>query len=174
MLHYFAKRNRATLVQDVFRKYLRATGKFWKVAQRCATQGSPDQKVALQKAIRLQLVLIDRKASRFAYLLAGDNTFNWAHPGSIDSINQRLDQGWGEKEEASLLDTNSLYRDIVREVENIKSNWDSKSLEEPILELGNNTKWRHAREEMADRVLELDKQLHPRKGPADEEHDTAP
>jgi hypothetical protein len=159
MLRYFAKRNRAALVQEVFRKYLRAARKFWNVAARCATEGSPDQKVALQKAIRLQLVLIDRRASRFACLQKQD-TFDWTHPGSIDSINERLDKGWGENEEASLLETNSFYRNIVREVEDIKANWDdSKLLEESILELGNNAKWRHAREVMADRVVELDNQL---------------
>jgi hypothetical protein len=157
MLHFFAKGNRAALVQKVFRKYLQVTREFWKAARRCAVKGSPEQKTALRRAIRLQFLLIDRQTSRFAYLLKLD-TFDWAHPGTIDSINQRLDQGWRENEEETLLNSDS-YRDIVREIEDIRSDWDSKSLEHLNDELGENRKWRHAREVVANRVVELSDRL---------------
>jgi hypothetical protein len=158
MLHFFAKGNHAALVQKVFRKYLQVTREFWKAARRCAVKGSPEQKIALRSAIRLQFLLIDRQTSRFAYLLTLD-TFDWAHPGTIDSINQRLDQGWGENEEETLLNSDSSYRHIVREIEDIRSEWDSKSLENLNHDLGKNTKWRHAREVVASRVVELNDRL---------------
>jgi hypothetical protein len=154
MLRHFIRKNRTTVVHAVFRKYLKSTREFWKVAQQCADKGSPDRKHALQKAIKLQLNLIECQAMRFAYLIAQD-TCDWTSLGSISSLNERLDQGWGKNEESDLLEANSLYKDVVREIDDIKSDLDSNALAESIQELEKNVKYRDARQVVADRVQKL-------------------
>jgi hypothetical protein len=159
MLRHFIGKNRTTVVHVVFRKYLKSTREFWKTAQQCADKGSPDRKRVLQRAIRLQLNLIDCQAMRFAHLLAQD-TCDWTSLGSISSLNERLDQGWGKDEEADLIEGNSLYKDLVREIDDIKSDWDSETLAESIQELEKNVKYRDARQVVADRVQKLNDRLH--------------
>jgi hypothetical protein len=158
MTGFFAKSSRATVVQDVFRRYLECTREFWKVAQRSALKGSPAWKLPLQKAFRLQHVLIDRQALRFGYLLAG-NTFDFAGLKSLNDITERLDQRWSEVEEVGLIGSNSFYRDVIQEIKDIQSSWDAKALAEPLQELQKDLKYCDARRALADKVQELDEHL---------------
>lgn len=159
MIRYFTTKTRATLVDEVFRKYLESTREFWKIAQRRAMNKSPDRKPALEKAFRLQEVLIDRQALRFGYLSTGDGLGSTGLK-SLNDITERLDQRWSAIEEAGLIESNSFYSEVVREIGDIQSNWDSKALAEPLQALQKDEKYLDARRALADRVQKLDGQLH--------------
>jgi phenylpropionate dioxygenase-like ring-hydroxylating dioxygenase large terminal subunit len=160
MIRYFNSKTktRATVVHDVFSKYLESTREFWKTTQRRAMKGSRDWNPALQRAFRLQQVLIDRQALRFGYLLAGD-ALDSAGLRSLNDITVRLDQGWSEAEEARLIESNPTYEEVVREIKDIQSNWDPNILAEPLQELQRDEKYHAARRALADKVQELEDQL---------------
>jgi hypothetical protein len=155
VFRHFTKKSRATVVQKAFRAYSKATLEFWKVAQQCAVkEGATNRDVPLQKAIRLQFLLIERQAARFTYLFARD-TFSGDNPISLDSALERLDRGWGNDEEGQLIEGNSSYRDLAREIEDIKSSWNSNALTEPIQRLETDAKYRNARRVVSERVEQL-------------------
>jgi len=146
------------LVDDVFRKYLKSTRGFWRVAQRRAVKQAPNARPLLLKAFRLQLVLIDHQAMRFGYLLEGD-TPDWRAFKTLNSITDRLNKGWSEVEETSLLSRNSFYREIVEEMKTLQSELDSKALGAPLRELQSDANYLDARRSLAERVQVLDDQL---------------
>jgi hypothetical protein len=158
MLRFFTKKSRATMVQEVFRKYVESYRQYLKIAERRAIELAPDRKVAWQNVFRLQHLLKERQALRFEYLFGRDK-FDEGTLGSLTSIAARLDNGWSEEEEAKLKESLSIYRGIAQEIEDIQSKWDSNALGDSSRVVDQDMKYCDARRALADRTRKIEAQL---------------
>jgi hypothetical protein len=158
MLRYFVKKDGATIVHDVFRKYVESYRQYLKVAQRRAIELFPDRKLAWQNAFRLQHLLKEREALRFEYLF-GRNKFDGVDLRSLSSIAARLDNGWSEAEEAEIKENLSVYTSVAREIEDIQSKWDADALGDSSRVVDQDLKYCDARRALAERTRKLEAQL---------------
>jgi len=156
----FLKRtkDKATIVREIFLKYLEATRDFTVAAERCSIRVSPGQEVALRKTFGLQLLFNGRDALRFEYLLRGDAS-DILNMKSLYAMSDRLRQGWKEVEEAGLRENNPIYVDVVRQIELIEGNLDSAELEEPLNAVKADFGYREARRVIAEKIQKFHKQL---------------
>jgi hypothetical protein len=132
MVRYFkGTKNRAIIIHETVLKYIESYMKFLEVAeQRAALKLSPDRNLAWQNAFRLQRLLQKQLAPRFEYLF-GRGTFGNAPWESLDSIFERLNQGWSQAEEAELKGNAASYAETSREIEDIQSKWDPNLIADP-------------------------------------------
>jgi hypothetical protein len=158
MLRYFSKKNGATIVHDVFRKYVESYRQYLKIAERRAIALSPDRKLAWKNVFRLQHLLKEREALRFEYLFGRDK-FDGVNLRSLSSIAARLDNGWSEAEEAELEESLAIYRGISREIEDIQSTWDPNALGDSSRVVDQDLKYCDARRALADRTRKLEVRL---------------
>jgi len=158
MLRFFTKKSRATVVQEVFRKYVESYRQYLKIAARRAIELSPDRELAWQNVFRLQHLLKEREALRFEYLFGRDK-FDGVTLSSLSNIAARLDNGWSEPEEAELKESLSIYGSISREIEDIQSKWDSNALGDSSRVVDQDMKYCDARRALADRTRKLEAQL---------------
>jgi hypothetical protein len=106
-------KSRAASVEGKFRESQDSYLEFLEIAERRATEVSPDYRLAWQNAFRLQHLLMKQQNLRFEYLL-GNGQLDTQTARSISRIKERLDKGWADKEEESLKNSLPSYRDITR------------------------------------------------------------
>lgn len=148
------------MVRDTYRKSMQSYREFTNLWERRAIEVSPDQKPLLLNCFRLQNLLMDQRAIRFEYLLKS-KSMDCAIFKSLDEISERLDKDWTATEEGDLKESNSNYRDICQEIDDIQSKWDSDSLTAPLKAVEQDPQYRAAREAIADRVQELRSRIAP-------------
>jgi hypothetical protein len=148
-------KNQATLAYDTFDKWVNSYLEFLKIAERRALKVSPAHKQAWQNAFNLQRLLKRRQSLRFKYLFAGGK-LDFATFKSLDSIVERLEEGWTKAEEADLRERNATYRDDSRAIGDIQSKWDPHALDDARQLLENDSKYREARLALAERSRKLE------------------
>jgi hypothetical protein len=144
-------RSRATSDHDKFRESQESYLEFLRIAERRALEVSPNYKLVWQNTFRLQHLLMKQQFFRFEYLL-GNGQMGTVAARSISSIEERLDKGWADTEESSLKNDLPSYREISREIDEIKSNWDPSALDEPRLVLEQDPEYREARIALSERA----------------------
>jgi hypothetical protein len=149
-----AKAHRAAIVHDIFRRSQKSYLDFVDAAERRAIEVSPDKKVAWQTIFRLQRLLKKRQSWRFEYLF-GRAQFDEMTLRSLTNIEERLDQGWRESEEADLKARIGSYGDLAREIDDIQSKWDPHAVDGATRVLDQDSKYREARLALADRAQKL-------------------
>jgi hypothetical protein len=146
------------LVRQIYREYLEWAKSLLMLAEKCSIEEWPDRRLALQKVFRLQVLYNERETMRFEYLFMGDvpDVATWK---SLSKVNERLLKNWGEVEEAGLRESNSIYKDVLRGIEDLEGKVDSAALDEPFRTLTLNSTYRDARLAFANRIQKLDEQL---------------
>jgi hypothetical protein len=89
------------------------------IAERRAFEVSPDHKLVWQNAFRLRRLLLKQQCLRFENLVSEHQL--GVESGSIASIEERLGKGWTDTEEAALGEGLPSYKEISREIDDIKS-----------------------------------------------------
>jgi hypothetical protein len=145
------RHSRATSVQDKFRESQDSYLEFLRIAERRALEVSPNYKLAWQNAFRLQHLLMKQRCFRFEYLL-GNGQMDTLTATSISSLTERLDKGWTDTEEFTLKNDLPSYREISREIDEIKSKWDPSALDEPRVALEQDSEYRKARLALSERA----------------------
>jgi hypothetical protein len=148
-------KNQPTLAYDTFDEWVKSYLEFLKIAERRALKVSPAHKQAWQNAFNLQRLLKRRQSFRFKYLFAGGK-LDFATFKSLDSIAERLENGWTEADEADLRERNATYRDESRAIADIQSKWDPHALDDARQLLENDSKYREARLGLAERSRKLE------------------
>ena len=136
-------KSRAALVRDTYREYMDSTRENSKITEQRALAVSPDHKTALLNCFRLQDLLRERATLRFEFLIK-TQSFNCAPYKSLDAISERLDTGWTEAEEGAIKESNAHYKDVSREIADIRSKWDPDSLTAPLRALTQDSQYKAA------------------------------
>jgi hypothetical protein len=157
MVRNFLPELRSTSLERLFREYLESSRQFWRTARQ---RGMKLQEAhgSIKSAFRLQEFLIDRQALRFGHLVSV-GAIERRGLRSLNSITERLDQGWSDADESALLESNSVYRAVSQEIKDIQSTLDTAVLTEPLRQLQRDRKYLQARQVMSERVRELDARL---------------
>lgn len=156
--HSKRSENQLILVRQIYREYLEWAKSLLMLAEKSSIEEWPDRRLALQKVFRLQVLYNERETMRFEHLIMGDvhDVATWK---SLSKINERLLKNWGEVEEAGLRERNSIYKDVLRGIENLEGKVDSAALDEPFRTLTQNSTYHDARLAFANRIQKLDEQL---------------
>jgi hypothetical protein len=106
----------------------------------------------------IQRLFIDRQALRFDHLLRGGifNPDTWT---SLNSITERLDKEWSEREETELKEGSTIYNDVSREIRERQSRLNASTLRGPGKTLQQDSKYQSARLALAKEIAKLDKKL---------------
>lgn len=164
MIGFFnRKKSHAQTLEEAFTRYMEACRKFWRVSERRAMSQQEDdvpadRMLVWQDMFAIQNLFIDRQALRFEYLLRG-GVFNLDSWASLNSITERLDKEWSEREETELLTSNTIYNNVSREIRERQSRLDASKLRGPGKTLQQDSKYRDARAALAEMIRKLDKQL---------------
>jgi hypothetical protein len=150
--------SKATIVRNTYREYLEWARSLLTLAETCSTKEWPDRKHVLLNVFRLQILYNEREALRFEYLL-GSNASDIVTRKSLSGINERLLKDWSEAEEAGLKASNSTYRDVSREIDDLEGKTDSLTLDEPFQALTRNSIYRDARLAFAKKIQQLNEKL---------------
>jgi|ERR1022692_293040 hypothetical protein len=135
---------RLSLVERVFREYLQITRAFWKEAESRAKKTLPHWRPALADGFAQQQILGEFSDPRL----------------SLNDITERLDKGWSDVDEKSLIAANPVYREIIQQQKTISSRWKPDAVRQSSLKtLQLDPKYAKAREALADRVSELSDRL---------------
>lgn len=150
-------KSRAALVYDTFRDWVDAYFEFLLIAEQRAFIVTPDFQAAWQIAFKLQRLLKEQQGLRFEYWF-GCGDLPQVMCQSLDSIARRLDEGWTDEEEAGLTKNLAQYRDMSREIAEIKSKW-VPMLKDAGRTLEKDTKYSEARRALAETSQKLGSQL---------------
>ena len=106
----------------------------------------------------MQILYNEREALRFEYCLSNCTT-EIAICRSLTDINKRLLKAWGDTDEADLVQRNSSYPGVLREIAELEGKTDTPALDQPFQMLTKNATYRDAREASARRIARLDQNL---------------
>jgi hypothetical protein len=159
------KNDRAQIVEEAFLKYINACRNFCGVSEQRAmsvqhggTKIPHDRMLVWQDMFGIQRLFIERQALRFEYLLR-DGVFNLDTWISLNSITERLDKEWSEKEEMELKESSTTYNEVSREIKERQSRLNASALRGPGKTLQQDAKYRNARLALAKEIERLDKNL---------------
>lgn len=159
MFRYFTgRKNRAAAVHDIFIRYLKSYRIFIDHAERRAIKVSPETMHASQVAFRLQRLLNERQTLRFKYLFASAK-FDASKFRTLSSIEERIDAGWSETEEAHLMQNVPSYKEAAREIDDLKAKLDPAALAKRRTTLEQDSRYQDARQALAKRVSKLMDQM---------------
>ena len=159
MFRYFTgTKNRAATVHDIFIRYLKSYRIFIDLAERRAIKVSPETMRASQVAFRLQRLLNERQTLRFKYLFASAK-FDAVKLRTLSSIEERIDAGWSEAEEAHLMQNIPSYKEAAREINDLKAKLDPVALAERRTILEQDSRYQDARQALAERARKLMDQM---------------
>jgi hypothetical protein len=127
-------RARATLLEEVFRRYLDARHEFNFLLERCTVKGWPDKKAALHVAIRLQELFLTREALRLSHLVQSStvDVADWSSYTNMAMVHKRLEEDWNVREEEALRGSHPEYAALQREIESLQAVLDPVGLEGPF------------------------------------------
>jgi hypothetical protein len=148
-ISFLLGKRRAATVQNAFRESNESYLVVLDIAERRALDVSPDHGDEWQKAFMLQRLLIKQRCLRFEHLVRARQLDESSR--SIASIEDRLDKGWADTEEAILKEIMPSYKEISREIDDVRS----KRLplgKELIAALEGDSEYRQARIAFSDRA----------------------
>jgi hypothetical protein len=135
-----------------------STRKFWALTEQAALKVSRDRRQEMHTAFKLQSVFLERSSQRFKYLFSIGG-FNPANQRSLSSVDARINAEWSESEETDLKSKSRSYKDVEREIDNLKGKLNSFELDDVFQALQQDRTYRAARVALADRVQELEARL---------------
>jgi hypothetical protein len=125
-------RDRALLIEKVFRQYVDAWLAFNAALERCASKGWPDRKAPIHVASRVQELMLRRLIVRLNYLNqhASAET-DWGSCTTTALVHAKVQDNWTADDEAALSRSDAAYSALQNEIEMLISKADPPALEEP-------------------------------------------
>jgi hypothetical protein len=148
----------ALIVQKTYREYLELAKSLLALSETCSIKEWPNRRTELSNAFKLQILYNEREALRFEYLLR-NNDQELVTCRALSMIHDRLLKQWTATDETSIRESDLIYRDVLRGIQNLEGKTDSSSLNEPFQSLTRNALYQQARESFAERIKKFDEQL---------------
>jgi hypothetical protein len=124
----------ARLVERVFLKCLEARNAFSLELERCSIKGWPDRSAAIRISTRVQELFSLQLSARLTHLVRrhGSDDALWSAYTSTAKVQERLQEGWSDQEEAVLQKENGEYAQIQIKIAQLQALADPAALEEPF------------------------------------------
>jgi hypothetical protein len=156
LAHYLLGNSPATRLRRLFREYARIYLEFLDVAERCAVRLSTTRTAAeaWRTTFALQRALKKRQVLRVEYLLC-DDKLDYLSWKDLNHVTERVDGGWSESEEATLLTTSRDYASLSKLIGTLQSRFDSKTLSENSKMVDQDAQYSKARERLSVKSHEM-------------------
>jgi hypothetical protein len=156
LAHYLFGNSLGTRLCRLFREYAKIYFEFLNVAESRAVALATTRAAveAWRTTFALQRALKKRQVSRVEHLLRDDKRdhLSWR---DLNDITERVEGGWGESEEATLLATSREYASLSKLIGNLQFTFDSKTLLESRDTVEKDAQYCQARERLSAKSREM-------------------
>ena len=153
--------SRAKLVEDVFLRCIDARLAFNHELERCAIKGWPDRRAPARTAARIQELYFSQLSARLSHLVLqnGSDDTAWNAYTNTAKVQERLQEGWTERDERALRSRDSAYVRIESEIVALQAIADPEALDGPYAMAKRDPELIAAGWKLNNTVWELDREL---------------